>query len=161
MLSTEFIDDILNRMAAVEREAFTAAGVSIEIFPYPVYRPLAPYVGQWLSGYVTTRQSPREDLIELEFTIELVVGNVTAGIEGEKLAKINPWTILMHNAFRSNPLLISDAYTAKLAGLRQTLFVSGRGLVQLDAVEGGPPARWATYFVATAEYLGKFEQAHF
>jgi len=155
-----YVDDLIARMVAVEDEAFTAGGITMSVFPYPHIHNVAPYMSNWLSGFEPKRQSPNEDLITLEFTIELIVGLVTAGLPGEKLALINVYTPIMHRAFRSNPNLVSSAYPTKLANLRDTTLVSGRGLVQLEAVEG-VPARWATYFIVTAQYLEKVTQAHY
>lgn len=155
-----YVDDLITRMVAVESEAFTAANITMSVFPYPHLHNVPPYMSNWLSGFDPKKQTPTEDLITLEFTIELVVGLVTAGLPGEKLALINVYTPIMHRAFRGNPNLTSVAYPAKLANLRETTFVSGRGLVQLDTVES-VPARWATYFTVTAKYLEKVPQAHY
>ena len=111
---TGFLSDIMDRLAAMEKEAlsaFYADADDVGVLDWPDQQTVFPYWTNRVGPYDLTFEYG-EDVPTDNFTVlmRLVGGHVGEGYEGEPQSNLHQWILAVMNFFEDRPFLTSASY---------------------------------------------------
>lgn len=125
---TSYINDILNRIAAIEAEYMVSIGKTCDAKPYFSFTGEAyPYIVNRLADTpISDDGSEVEDVQTLIFIARFVIGNTTAGMHGEEEYNMYEWIADFPKYINRREMLQSAAYpTRPLNFVRARCFNGG------------------------------------
>ena len=118
-----YLTEILDRVVAIQLEAFTALSVTADAVPYFFYTGEAfPYVTNRINdigveGYIPGQEAEDIDQNNVFVTMRLIVGHITSGVDGERESDLYEFLPTLKTYFQEREMLQSAAYPLEMDGL--------------------------------------------
>lgn len=125
-----YLNDLLERVVALEKEAMTSMDVKADAVPQFYHAQEAfPYFTNRIADIpISDDGSEDVDLNSPLVIMRLVVGHITEGYKGQPEAKLYTWLPVIKIYFNERMWLTSEKYPDKMAGLQSARVVNGGGL---------------------------------
>lgn len=113
---TDYLNDMLDRIVAMEKEALSSLAPGVNAVPYwPYQQSEFPYFtnrpGPWSPDY---ERGEDVALDGYSIAMRLVAAHVDEGYEGGPQGNIHQWILAVINFFEDKPFLTSTAYSTAL-----------------------------------------------
>jgi len=125
-----YLNDLLDRVVAIEKEAMTSIGVTCSAWPY-FYKTSSdfPYFTNRLADLpITDDGSQDEDVNSPIVIMRFVVAHLTSGYKGEPERRLYEWLPTIKTVFNERQWLTSAAYPARMDNLQSARVTNNGGL---------------------------------
>lgn len=130
-------NNLLQRIAALEVEALAEISVTADAVPRFIHSQESfPYFINRIGNVPIASDSQDFDTVTIPVEMRLIVGNLTAGYDGEMETRLYTYIPQVKRYFHERELLTSATYTTPMTDLTQARIGSITGTVVFQGSEG-------------------------
>ena len=125
-----YLNDLLDRVVALEKEAMTSMNVKADAVPrfYYVGEGFPYFTNRIADTPISDDGSEEVDLHSPLVIMRLVVGHITEGYKGQPEAKLYTWLPAIKTYFNERMWLTSETYPDRMGYLQSARITNGGGL---------------------------------